>query len=158
MFCVYMPDLVAAVQNKKQHWSFGCTTVDIYVHHFEVEGILAQCCVSSYSHYCSSPLSYERQDESFWHIAASLIVSVCLCMQTDLQSCAYTVTIYVRLLYTQTASQPVLFFVFKCWMCPKKTCQCPGCSSVLSFPQARGSWMGPFGPTDSYSEGEMECA
>lgn len=29
--------------------------------------ILALCCMSCYSHYCSSPVSYESRDETFWH-------------------------------------------------------------------------------------------
>lgn len=55
-----------------------CTLEDICVHHCEVGGFLALCCVSSYSHYCSSPLSYERRDESFWHLQP-LLLRVCVC-------------------------------------------------------------------------------
>lgn len=154
-FYVLMPfDLVAGIQNRKQSVSW-CALEDVCVRRCEVGGILALSCVSSYSHYCSSPLSYERRDESSWHLRP-LLHWVCVCRQSllSLPLCVRMLCLFVFRSYmcVLAASQLAGTSSFTCWMFLEEA----GCSSALSSLRPGATeWVR---LTESLSEGEMECA
>ena len=94
-----------------------------------------QCEQLQYSHYCSSPLSYERRYESFWHLQP-LVLSVCVLRQAPYQlpimwMCTVPICVYLCVRSLLSGWYVVVHML----NVSGGTCRRPGFSSALSSPR-----------------------
>lgn len=138
-----------------------CTLEDICAHHSKAGGILALSSVSSYSTVITARLHSAMKDEMSPFGTCSLSYSQCVFSdRLHISYPSHYVDVYCAHLSLPLCTQPA-FWLVRC--CSHVECfwrNVPASWLLLSavFPQARGCSMGLFGPKDSLSEGEMECA